>query len=134
MPWYYIEVHSGGGHQCTTSKWTWRETPAKITTSEDIENFCEPEFDGYYFGGDSAIFHVKKVSKLPVTVYANMQASAKARMKQEAQMLVVLNKTPTHPPRCTLLDEPGVRCRRAAGHKGRCDTTKRPNREKFGTT
>lgn len=142
MPWYYIEVHSGGGHQSTTSKWTWRDKPAPIKTSADIENFVDGEFDGHYFGGDSAIFHVKRVSKLPAMIHERLVKSQGYKVVDATRMMKVLRATKTHPPRCTAqtsrypkdgqLAHLLSRCNKRLGHRGKHDATGRTNREKFG--
>lgn len=130
--WYYIEVHHGGGHQSTTSKWVYREKSVPIKTSADIENFCDGEFDGTYFGGDSAIFHVKAVRKLPAQEHAGLIKSYQASITHAEKMLAVLHNTETHPPRCPKRPNEMFQCVREANHKGKCDVSKRHNREKFG--
>ena len=134
MPWYYIEVHHGGGHQSRTSKWVWRDEPAPVKTSADIENFVDGEFDGSYFGGASAVFHVTRVTKLPVTVKARLRENYQRVSDHAAKMLGLLTTTPTHPPRCpTNSGNSGIRqCTRAAGHRGKCDISGRHDRQKFG--
>lgn len=141
MPWYYIEVHSGGGHQSTTSKWVWRDKPVSIKTSVDVENFVDGEFDGYYLG-ESAIFHVKRVKKLPVQTHDRQLANYRSAIANAHKMLDILFQTPTHPPRCNVetsrypgdphLQHLTGRCNRALHHRGKHESQKRHNREKFG--
>lgn len=132
MPWYYIDVSHGGGHQSHTSAWVWREKRIPIKTSEDIRELVDDVWDsGHDWGGDfgsSAIFRVKEVKKLPLVVHERKELGARRRIEEAEKVLAALKKTGKHPARCTAetprwpnderLKHLTSRCRKALGHKG----------------
>ena len=142
MPWYFVHVIHGGGHQSNTYKWIWRRKPVPIKTSEDIETFVEGEFNDHYFGGDSAIFRVKRVSRLPAAIVQRKMAWAEQTIRAAQAMIATLQATKTYDRRCETttsrypkdekLKHLHGRCVRTACHKGNCDATKPVNVERFG--
>lgn len=142
MPWYFVTVQHSSGHQSSTYKWIWRNDPVPIKTSEDIENLVDGEFNDYYFGGDSTIFRVKRVSRLPAAVAQRKMTWAEQTIRAARSMIETLQTTKTHDRRCETttsrfpkdekLKHLQGRCVRTAGHKGNCDASKCVNVERFG--
>ena len=127
MPWYYMWVQHGGGHQSTTDTFFWRDRPVPIDKAEHVRDLADEEFGSRDWGENSAIFRVKRVPKLPASVKERLLDSYARRIAVAKEITKILGKTKTYKPRCQeeVQSWPGTvfksRCIKFKGHKGKCD-------------
>lgn len=127
MPWYYMWVKHGGGHQSTTDKFFYRDKPVPIDKAEHIRDLADEEFGYRDWGENSAIFRIKRVPKLPAIVKQRMLDGYARRIAAAKEMTKVLGRTKTYKPRCPK-QAPAYpetsfmnQCIKFEGHKGKCD-------------